>query len=286
MTYVDPERIKAAVREHYREVAQSNLGTPCCRGDDTARSTNPKTVHCEGEGGPYRADELAHLPTEAVASSRGCGNPVALAELQPGEVVLDLGSGGGLDVLLAACRVAPQGFVYGLDMTDEMLALARHNAEKAGVTNVVFLKGDIEAIPLPDACVDVIISNCVLNLTPDKGRALREAFRVLKPGGRLAVSDIVIDGDLEGLPISEEELRSALSWVGCIAGALTVARYRQLLLEAGFEDIRVDIRHRFTVVDLGLQGKLDEPAFQGIQDLLGRFASSAITARRPTKAVQ
>ena len=172
------------------------------------------------------------------------------ASLKPGEVVLDLGSGGGLDVLLAAQRVGSQGFAYGLDMTDEMLDVARRNAEKAGASNVSFLKGDIEAIPLPENTIDVIISNCVINLAPDKGQVLSDAFRVLKPGGRLAISDIVIDGNLDEIPLSEVQIRSGLSWAGCIAGALTRDQYQELLSDAGFGDIAVDARQRYSPEDM------------------------------------
>ena len=176
----------------------------------------------------YDENDKQALPADAVAASLGCGNPTALAKLQPGEIVLDLGSGGGIDVLLSAKRVAPGGKAYGLDMTDEMLALARENQKKAGVENVEFLKGEIENIPLPDNTVDVIISNCVINLSGDKDRVLREAFRVLKPGGRLAVSDVVIRGEVPG------EVRKSMElWIGCIAGALQETEYRQKLQAAG-----------------------------------------------------
>ena len=183
----------------------------------------------------YSASETALLPQDAVLASLGCGNPTALAELHPGQVVLDLGSGGGIDVLLSARRVAPGGRAYGLDMTDEMLELARDNQRKAGVTNAEFLKGEIESIPLPDASVDVIISNCVINLSADKARTLREAFRVLKPGGRFAVSDVVVRGDLPAAVRSSME-----AWVGCVAGALEEQEYIRLLAEAGFESIGLE----------------------------------------------
>src|SRR5438093_9406221 len=199
----------------------------------------------DGQGGsggcePVRsnlsdAGETAALPEGAVRASLGCGNPTALAELHAGEVVLDLGSGGGIDVLLSARRVGSTGKAYGLDMTDEMLALARENQRKAGVTNVEFLKGEIENIPLPDASVDVIISNCVINLSADKRKVLAEAFRVLKPGGRFAVSDVVVRGE-----IPDAVRRSMELWVGCVAGALEEIEYRRLLQEAGFEEIGVE----------------------------------------------
>src|SRR6184192_2507416 len=183
----------------------------------------------------YDGSQISALPKEAVAASLGCGNPTALAKLQHGETVLDLGSGGGIDVLLSAKRVGPTGKAYGLDMTDEMLSLARANAAKAGATNVEFLKGTIEAIPLPDRSVDVIISNCVINLSADKDAVLREAFRVLRPGGRFAVSDVVVRGDM---PVDIR--RSMELWVGCIAGALEETEYAAKLREAGFADIEVE----------------------------------------------
>ena len=239
---INPDDIKAEVREHYAARIQSGS---CCG----------TSASCCGDSAPtevalYGADTIAGLPDGVVTTSFGWGNPLAIASLQPGEVVLDLGSGGGLDVLLAAQKVGSSGYVYGLDMTDEMLAVARRNAEKAGATNVAFLKGDIESIPLPDNSVSVIISNCVINLAPDKGQVLKEAFRVLKPGGRLAVSDIVIDGHLAGLPVSEAQIRAGLSWAGCIAGAITRDQYQTLLAEAGFTDIAVDVKQRYALNDL------------------------------------
>jgi arsenite methyltransferase len=267
------ERIKEEVRSYYSAVADASTGT-CC-GESSASSC------C---GSPfYSGDALATIPLEASSSSRGCGNPGTIAAMAPGEVVLDLGSGGGLDVLLAARQVGPDGFVYGVDMTDRMLELARRNAAQAGVTNVAFLKGDIESIPLPDASVDVIISNCVLNLAPDKGQVLAEAFRVLRPGGRLAVSDIVIDGDLDDLPVSEAQIRAGLSWAGCIAGALTVEQYRAFLTAAGFEAIQIVVEHRSSRADFpgDLPTTLAGLAPDTLADLIQRFTSSAITARRP-----
>jgi len=196
--------------------------------------------------------------------------------------VLDLGSGGGMDVLLAARQVGPAGFVYGVDMTDKMLELARTNAAKIGATNVEFRKGELEALPLPDEAVDVIISNCVVNLSPEKGDALQEAHRVLKAGGRLAISDIVVDGDLSGFPVSEAQIRAGLSWAGCIAGALTIDQFTSLLTAAGFREIDIEIQHRYNLDDfLGeLPAELRglEPAV--LQELVGRFTSSAIRAKK------
>src|SRR3989475_2429246 len=221
-------QIHDAVREKYGAIARSVGKTGCC---------GPVACGC---GDPissnlYSEHETSHLPADAVAASLGCGNPTALLALEPGQTVLDLGSGGGIDVLLSAKRVGPTGKVYGLDMTDEMLALARENQRRAGATNVEFLKGTIEAIPLPDESVDVVISNCVINLAADKTAVLREAFRVLKPGGRFAVSDIVIRGDLP-----PDIRRSMELWVGCIAGALKETEYTTKLQAAGFTDVEVE----------------------------------------------
>jgi ubiquinone/menaquinone biosynthesis C-methylase UbiE len=272
---VNPDEIKAAVREHYGQRIQSSAG--CCGGGS-----------CCGDGAAaevalYGADTLGALPAGVVTTSFGCGNPIALASLKPSEVVLDLGSGGGLDVLLAARRVGPAGHVYGLDMTDEMLAVARRNAEKAGASNVEFLKGEIESIPLPSDSIDTIISNCVINLSPDKGQVLHEAFRVLRPGGRLAVSDIVVDGDLSGLPVDEVQIRAALSWAGCIAGALTMDQYRQLLAEAGFERVSIEVHQRYTPDDFLAESPeaLSALPTDVVGRLVGRFTSSGITAYKP-----
>src|SRR5712692_10582557 len=226
--------IKEKVRENYGKAALrvlNNEGSASCCGPSTGGCgcSNPIT------GNLYADSETAELPAAAVAASLGCGNPTALAELKPGETVLDLGSGGGIDVLLSARRVGPTGKAYGLDMTDEMLSLARENQRKAGVENAEFLKGEIEKIPLPDNSVDVIISNCVINLSGDKDRVLSEAFRVLKPGGRFAVSDVITKGEM--LP---EIRKSVLLWVGCIAGALSEDEYRDKLAAAGFEQIEIE----------------------------------------------
>ena len=225
--------LKETVRRKYgeaaRQVAEGSKGS-CC--STTCCGGNPEDVITSNL---YSRSETATLPEQAVLASLGCGNPTALAELRPGEVVLDLGSGGGIDVLLSARRVGPSGKAYGLDMTDEMLALARENQRKAGVENVEFLKGEIEAVPLPDSSVDVIISNCVINLSADKPQALREAFRVLRPGGRFAVSDVVVRGQ-----VPEELRRSMELWVGCVAGALSEDDYRSLLASVGFEQIELE----------------------------------------------
>ena len=226
------EDVRATVRQRYGEVARrvstgektSCCSTSCCGGAEDPISSNL-----------YTDAEAASLPAEAVLASLGCGNPTALTELHEGETVLDLGSGGGIDVLLSARRVGPSGRAYGLDMTDDMLALARENQRRAGLGNVEFLKGEIEAIPLPDSSVDVIISNCVINLSADKTRVMAEAFRVLKPGGRFAVSDVVIRGE-----VPPEVRRSMELWVGCIAGALTEQQYLQSLRQAGFEDVGIE----------------------------------------------
>ncbi|MDD4933523.1 MAG: arsenite methyltransferase, partial [Methylacidiphilaceae bacterium] len=230
----------------------------------------------------YREGEIDGLPEDALAASLGCGNPVALALLNEGETVLDLGSGGGIDVLLSARRVGPSGKAYGLDMTEEMLLLARENQRKAGVSNVEFLKGDIEKIPLPDQSIDVILSNCVLNLSPDKDRALAEAFRVLKPGGRVALADIVVRGE-----IPTELRRNRELWAGCVAGALTEAEYRAKLAAAGFEEIDVEPIRVYSASD-ALEflrtlktGDLDAEALAPLLD--GKFLSALIRARKPKR---
>ena len=221
--------IADTIKSKYGSVATAaarGAKAPCCGGES---SCNPVTSDL------YSSKETSALPVEAVLASQGCGNPTALAELKPGEVVLDLGSGGGIDVLLSARRVGPSGKAYGLDMTDEMLALARENQRRAGIENVEFLRGEIENIPLPDNSVDVVISNCVINLSADKRRVLAETFRVLKPGGRFAVSDIV---RRRALP--EPVMRSVEMWAGCVSGALEENEYRSLLAEVGFRDVGVE----------------------------------------------
>src|SRR5882757_10573778 len=217
----------------------------------------------------YDGSQISALPKEAVAASLGCGNPTALAKLQPGETVLDLGSGGGIDVLLSAKRVGATGKAYGLDMTDEMLALARANQAKAGATNVEFLKGEIENIPLPSAAVDVIISNCVINLSADKSRVLKEAFRVLRPNGRFAVSDVVCRGE-----IPDAVRRSMELWVGCVAGALEENEYRRLLEAAGFVDVAVEPTRIYAFEDAGIDDVL-------AREVSGRVMGAFIRARKP-----
>jgi arsenite methyltransferase len=267
--------LKATVRERYaqsaREVAEgaktSCCSTTCCGGS----AEDPITSNL------YSQAERAALPEKAVLASLGCGNPTALAELHEGEVVLDLGSGGGIDVLLSAKRVGSRGKAYGLDMTDEMLALARENQQKAGIQNVEFLKGEIESIPLPDNSVDVIISNCVINLSADKGQALREAFRVLKPGGRFAVSDVVVRGELP-----PEVRRSMELWVGCVAGALTEEDYTTLLEQAGFESIGVEPTRIYEFADA--KAFLEDAGLNtdGLaQEVGGRVMGAFVRARKP-----
>src|SRR5579863_8877822 len=230
--------IKEVVRNRYAQIARNVRapGSSCCY--DGERGSEGISANLYGAG------ETQCLPHDAVAASLGCGNPTALAELKPGETVLDLGSGGGIDVLLSARRVGPSGKAYGLDMTDEMLALARENQRKAGATNVEFLKGMIESIPLPDNSVDVIISNCVINLSSDKDAVLREAIRVLRPGGRFAVSDVVVRGDAPA-----DIRRSMELWVGCIAGALEENEYATKLTAAGFADVEVELWRVYKIDD-------------------------------------
>ena len=266
--------VRDAVREKYGAIARSVGKTECC---------SPTTCGC---GDPITSDlysdtETAGLPADAVAVSLGCGNPTALIDLLPGQTVLDLGSGGGIDVLLSAKRVGPTGRVYGLDMTDDMLALARENQRKAGVTNVEFLKGTIEAIPLPDRSVDVIISNCVINLSVDKDAALREAFRVLKPNGRFAVSDVVIRGE-----VPAEIRRSMELWVGCVAGALRDDEYVAKMQAAGFDDVELETWRIYQIDDArAFLAEAGVDVDQIAPHVEGRIASAFIRARKPeTKA--
>ena len=259
---------QAATRAAAGDAATSCCGTSSCCGGDDPISSNL-----------YSIAETQQIPPEAVLASLGCGNPTALAELHEGETVLDLGSGGGIDVLLSARRVGPTGKAYGLDMTDEMLALANKNKEASGLTNVEFLRGEIERIPLPDASVDVIISNCVINLSADKRRVLEEAFRVLKPGGRFAVSDVVVQGELP-----DAVRRSMELWVGCIAGALGDGEFLALLTEAGFEDASIEPTRVYDLEDakafLGDAG-LDYERLA--QDIEGRVMGAFIRARKPAR---
>lgn len=265
--------IQEAVQQKYGEAAKraASGGTACCGGGAGLSGCDPITKDL------YSDAEKGALPEKAVAASLGCGNPTALAKLQPGEVVLDLGSGGGIDVILSAKRVGPTGKAYGLDMTDEMLALARENQEKAGVTNVEFLKGAIESVPLPDNSVDVIISNCVINLSGNKDRVLREAFRVLKPGGRLAVSDVVVRGE-----VSADIRKSIELWVGCVAGALKENEYREKLARAGFESIEVEATRIYRVEEAWefLESAGLDPEIVGPQ-IDGKFISAFVRAVKP-----
>jgi SAM-dependent methyltransferase len=268
------EAIRQVVREKYGQAALrvTGGGSSCCGATPARGECDPITA------GHYGAGEAAEVPEEALRASLGCGNPTALAELRPGETVLDLGSGGGIDVLLSARRVGPAGTAYGLDMTDEMLALARANQRKAGVTNAEFLKGEIEHIPLPDASVDVIISNCVINLSADKDRVLAEAFRVLRPGGRLAVSDVVVRGE-----VPPAIRRSVELWIGCVAGALEEGEYRAKLARAGFEAIGVEPTRVYRAEDARdfLAGSgIDPDAVAPEVD--GKFMSAFVRARKPS----
>jgi arsenite methyltransferase len=268
--------IKQVVKEKYGQAALNVIdgrGGSCC---DTSTC-------CGKDGDPitsslYDASQTTQIPETALKASLGCGNPTALATLHAGETVLDLGSGGGIDVLLSAKRVGPTGKAYGLDMTDEMLALARANQEKAGIGNVEFLKGEIESIPLPDNSVDVVISNCVINLSADKDQVLREAFRVLKPGGRFAVSDVVTRG-----PMLTDIREKVLLWVGCIAGALEEDEYRSKLADAGFENVTVEPTRIYRAEDaktfLAGQG-MDVDAIAPQVD--GKFMSAFVRATKPT----
>ncbi|MDQ2888725.1 MAG: arsenite methyltransferase [Chloroflexota bacterium] len=308
------EQLRAEVRARYAKTALHVLGTEqasanaccettCCTPEAATDSASPAatteptqqdaccaTTCCttspveEGSitRNLYSQAELGTLPLAAALASLGCGNPTALAELKAGERVLDLGSGGGIDVLLSARRVGPTGFAYGLDMTDAMLALAERNRLQAGIENVAFLKGIIEAIPLPANSVDVVISNCVINLSADKGQVLREAYRVLAPGGRFAVSDIVFQGQIP------QALRTDLeSWAGCIAGALEEDTYRQLLTTAGFTEIEIEVTRRYALQDIadsGAQASIAALSENERAEVDGRFVSAFIRARKPVQS--
>jgi len=271
---MNSQEIKDVVKAEYGQAAlQAKRGGSSCCGSVSERAA-PITSNL------YEVTDTEALPAEAVLASLGCGNPTALAELKPGETVLDLGSGGGIDVLLSARRVGPTGKVYGLDMTDEMLALARENQQTSGVKNVEFLKGEIEDIPLADQLVDVIISNCVINLSSDKDRVLAEAFRVLKPGGRLAVSDVVVRGDVPA------EIRHSVElWMGCVAGALEESAYRDKLVKAGFREIEIVPTRVYRAEDAkdflagaGLNVEVLAPQMDG------KFMSAFIRARKPLES--
>lgn len=272
------QEIKQVVREKYGQIATG--------------VTNKQSVSCCGTGGAassccdpitsnlYDVNQQSALPADAVAASLGCGNPTALVQLEEGQVVLDLGSGGGIDVLLSARRVGPTGKVYGLDMTDEMLDLARKNTAEAGVENVEFLKGEMEAIPLPDNSVDVIISNCVINLSADKRITLAEAFRVLKPGGRFAVSDIVVRGEVDS-----EIRRSVELWVGCVAGALEETEFKQILEDVGFEDVDIEPTRIYRAEDAKtfLGDACCDSTLESVgPEMDGKFMSAFVRGQKPT----
>lgn len=270
---MESSNIKEAVKEKYGQAAlrATTGGSSCCGASPSSGCNDPITSNL------YDALQANEIPEEAMLASLGCGNPTALAKLMPGETVLDLGSGGGIDVLLSAKRVGPTGKAYGLDMTDEMLALANANKQKSGLKNVEFLRGEIEHIPLPDNSVDVIISNCVINLSGDKDRVLAEAFRVLKPAGRLAVSDVVTRGE-----VRPEIRNSVLLWVGCVAGALEETEYQRKLASAGFEQIQIEPTRVYQVEDarqfLSAEG-IDVDAIA--PEIEGKFMSGFIRAVKP-----
>jgi arsenite methyltransferase len=300
------EQLRQEVSARYARTALQVLGAPAesatsccgpsCCGPSEVAATQPATVSqacCESsccstdasQGNPITSDlytqmELGEIPVAAALASLGCGNPTALAELLPGEKVLDLGSGGGIDVLLSAKRVGPTGFAYGLDMTDPMLELAERNRLEAGIENVRFLKGIIEAIPLPENSVDVVISNCVINLSADKGQVLREAYRVLTPGGRFAVSDIVVQGDLPSVLRRDME-----SWAGYVAGALEEDTYRSLLHAAGFIDVEIEVTRRYSLDEVDQSGASASVATLSPEEreraVDGRFISAFVRARKP-----
>jgi len=269
---LDPATLREAVQAKYGEAARTaRKGASASCGCGCGASPDPITSDL------YDETQTAGLPAEAVLASLGCGNPTALAELRPGETVLDLGSGGGIDVLLSARRVGPAGKAYGLDMTDDMLELARENQRLAGIENVEFLKGEIEAIPLTEGAVDVVISNCVINLSADKRRVLAEAFRVLKPGGRFAVSDVVVRGE-----VPADVRRSVELWIGCVAGALEESEYRRLLAEAGFAEIEIEPTRIYRAEDARefLESAGLDAAAVGAQ-VDGKLMSAFVRARKP-----
>jgi ubiquinone/menaquinone biosynthesis C-methylase UbiE len=276
VTQIVQEKYGAAARRVLEGAASGGCGptSSCCGGAAFNGSVDPITSNL------YINGETSELPSAALLASLGCGNPTALAELRPGEVVLDLGSGGGIDVILSARRVGVTGKAYGLDMTDDMLALARQNAAEANVQNVEFLKGHIESIPLPDQSVDVIISNCVINLSGDKRAVLREAFRVLKPGGRFAISDVVVRGE-----VPADVRRSMELWVGCVAGALEEAEFHSLLFEAGFEHTEIEPTRIYKVEDARqflAEANLDEG--RNLDAIEGKFMAAFVRATKPEQA--
>jgi arsenite methyltransferase len=274
---MDTANVKDVVKEKYGQAAlraRAGTGSSCCGGSAALEACDPITANL------YAAGQEGEVPDLALKASLGCGNPTALAELKPGEVVLDLGSGGGIDVLLSARRVGPTGRAFGLDMTDEMLAVAEENKRNSGLENVTFLKGEIEHIPLPDDSVDVIISNCVINLSGDKDRVLREAFRVLKPGGRFAVSDVVVRGEVPEVIRKSMEL-----WIGCVAGALSDHQYLAKLTQAGFDEIAIEETRVYTIDEARtfLAGEgLDADALA--KDVEGRFISAFVRATKPVNS--
>jgi SAM-dependent methyltransferase len=274
--FIMAEDIREVVRQKYAQAitlktgccGDGNTGSSCCSGDPLNK-TDIITSDL------YKLVDLDGLPEDMVAASFGCGNPTLLAQLNAGEVVLDLGSGAGLDVLLSAKRVGPQGKAYGLDMTDEMLAVAKGNQARSGINNVEFLKGHIEDIPLPDNSVDVIISNCVINLSADKDQVFKEAYRVLKPGGRMAVADIVLTKPLP--PLIQQNL---LAWAGCVAGALIIDEYREKLISAGFKDVDLEITRSYDLEDINIDSLLPELTPRDLKDSSGSVVSAFIRGQK------
>ncbi len=288
MPETTPTDLTEIVREKYGEAARRVLAVADApTATDAAGCCGPVNACCGGAAfngtvdpitsNLYVNGETDELPSAAVLASLGCGNPTALAQLHPGEVVLDLGSGGGIDVILSARRVGPTGKAYGLDMTDDMLALARKNAVEAGITNVEFIKGHIEAIPLPDASVDVIISNCVINLSADKSRVLAEAFRVLKPGGRFAVSDVVVRGEVPAAVRRSMEL-----WIGCVAGALEESEFRRLLSGVGFTDVEIEPTRMYRSEDARIfLGESGVDVDANLAEIDGKFMAAFVRGTKP-----
>jgi ubiquinone/menaquinone biosynthesis C-methylase UbiE len=280
----DDEQLRTEIRQRYARLARQAPGQGPAQEGCCSSGCCPTREGARVSSDLYSEAETANLPTGAVLASLGCGNPTALASLRSGERVLDLGSGGGIDVLLSARRVGPTGFVYGLDMTDAMLELAERNRIEAGVGHVRFLKGVIEEIPLPASAVDVVISNCVINLSPDKARVLREAYRVLVPGGRLAVSDVIFQGTFP--PAIRRDLEA---WAGCIAGALEEETYRQFLAQAGFGEISIEVTRRYTleaIAESGGGSALAALAEDECAGIAGRFVSAFIRAHKPLSLVR